>query len=165
MKEDEFRNSDLDFNKSMYGLTLSFKLHLAVLLNEFDFAARLLASSEMKTYSGLLVIPWVTKQLEFMKAIIEATASSSQHGGISQRWRAKKRMKTLKEAVLYCPDNYMHKLDLIQAEQFASDGQLDLALEKYEAAIYHAGNQGIPPDQGYACERAGRMLLSLDDVS
>lgn len=160
MNEEDLRNRRDDGGKNIYGLSLFFKLHIAVYMNELEFAAGPL-SAETKTNMEPIV-PFTAKHHAFLESIVaEAPYRANNTNSVLPRWKHKKRLKRLKEAALLCPENFGHKLYLVQAEQAVSQGQFDLAVHKYEKSIRQAEKEGIPSDQGLACERAARMFLSL----
>ncbi|CAB9511874.1 Protein tyrosine kinase [Seminavis robusta] len=163
MNEDDFRHSDWDFNQSMYSLSQFFKLHLAVYLNQFEYAIEGGAlSANARQQAKLLVIPFTVKHLTFLECVLaESPFAAKRNNNLLERRRRKRRLKRLQEAALLCPENYSHKLSLAEAEQAVSRGQFDLAIQKYEKSIRLAERDEIRSDQGLACERAARMYLSI----
>ena len=60
-----------------------------------------------------------------------------------------------------CPENYLHKYLLIEAELAWLKGQTEQAGIFYDQAIESASQNGFMQNQGIACEQAGLFHLSL----
>ncbi len=60
-----------------------------------------------------------------------------------------------------CPENFLHLQYLMEAELARLDGNNDLALDRFDAAIDAARNSGFLRDEATANERAARHLLAL----
>ena len=58
-----------------------------------------------------------------------------------------------------CPENYLHQVQLIEAEQFRINGDLWNALNFYDLAIENAKDQGFIQNAALANELAGIILL------
>ncbi|MBK9503561.1 MAG: AAA family ATPase [Leptospiraceae bacterium] len=62
-----------------------------------------------------------------------------------------------------CPENYLHQVQLIEAEQFRINGDLWNALNFYDLAIENAKDQGFIQNAALANELAGIILLDADN--
>lgn len=65
----------------------------------------------------------------------------------------------------HCPENFMGKLCLIQAELARYQGKIRRAQSKFYCAILHARDGGIVLEQALANERAGKYHLELPPSS
>ena len=59
-----------------------------------------------------------------------------------------------------CPENHAHRLALLEAERAALDGEVALAMERYEEAIEGALSQGFPHLAALASELCGKFHLA-----
>ncbi len=53
-----------------------------------------------------------------------------------------------------CPENFLHKRRLLEAERARVEGDTLLAMRRYDEAIDEAAAQGYPHHEGLCCERA-----------
>jgi diguanylate cyclase (GGDEF)-like protein len=58
-----------------------------------------------------------------------------------------------------CPENFQHKLNLIQAEVAGLEGRFQEALSLFQAAIEGAERNGFLYEEALACERKGQLYL------
>jgi hypothetical protein len=132
-------------NTVAFLLFLNGKHILAVYLNEHGLA-RALAKKIQKAQGKMSPIAAVTHR--FLQAIASGAS-------IAQRRRL---LGKLKESARHCPDNFLHKVYLVEAEVAVTDGLFDEAMTKYNMSIAQAERQGFVHEQALACERAGYAL-------
>ena len=61
-----------------------------------------------------------------------------------------------------CPENYLHKYLIIEAEIARLSGQTTTAIEQYEKAIANAHAEGFIQDEAIAYERLAKLYLEAD---
>jgi tetratricopeptide (TPR) repeat protein len=123
---------------------LNFKHFAAVYLNHYDLAKEM-ANRIKVAKAKLPPIALVTHH--FLQAVGSATIPE-------QRLFLSK----LRDSARHCPDNFLHKVYLVEAELANSTGNYDEALAKYEMSIAQAKRQGFVHEQALACERAGYAM-------
>ena len=161
MEERQWLETETGLGQEMSAVfLLTLKLYLAMYMNDFDQARRLM--EEFSKSDPGVVIPYIYKYHIFYKAII--TASAPQKSFASRR-RMRKHLRYMEQAMLNCPENHANKVFLIRAEIAASKGRWDEAALRYDKSIHYAKNNGLPNEQAFACERAGRMLICLGQSS
>ncbi|MCA9634625.1 MAG: AAA family ATPase [Myxococcales bacterium] len=136
------------------------KLELAVLARDLAGGRRWLAEAERR----LLNSSWyLTTELNFFGSLLVAALLRS--GELDPEERAalreelggrRDRYARLADA---CPDNFIHKLALIDAEVAAVDGDRALAFACYDGAISDARRYGFVSTESIARELAGRYYL------
>lgn len=160
-EKEPIRQQTESWQDHMYLWVLLSKLHIAVYMNELEFAGRDLAA-ELRNSKLELVLPYACKFKYFYDGIIAAIMS--QRSRIC-RWRARKRLKYLQKSALRCPENTANKVFFLEAELAASAGQYDRASLEYEKAIEYARKEHYLSEEALACERLARMCLSLGNTS
>lgn len=101
-----------------------------------------------------LTISALSFQLFFLKATFA-------HTSLRQRWRAQNQLKKLQKATLLCPENYINKVYLLEAELEASrTNHYDNAMFKFNKSIVYAIKYKLNHEQGLAHERVALMNLA-----
>lgn len=77
--------------------------------------------------------------------------------------RAKTNIRLMKRWASFCPVNFLHKLELMQAMMFQQEGSIEKASSYFEKAARHAGETGYVNDRAVACEWAGRFFMASGD--
>ena len=84
-----------------------------------------------------------------------------------RRKEVKDVIDSLKVTVSHAESNFRNKLELLEAEQYALEGNCELAEKSYFASISTARDNKFIHEQGLACERAGlyfRKVGNLDNA-
>lgn len=151
-----------EHNTGLVSLILYLKCQLAVYFNEFSHAASLVAEVKRSSKLNLPLIPMLSILSMFLEGIVGAELSKTCKLPSLQRQRyiraSRDRLKKLKEAAIHCPENMMSKVNIIEAELAACDGQYDKALSKYKQCIVFAEHEGFIHEHAISCEKTGNML-------
>ncbi len=112
-----------------YLLVLIYKHQLAVYMNNFSEAEKLLSKMQRMDLSN--VFPVIRSWHEFMEGLTAARLSAS-----SKKYRkhANQVLTKLRGYAKHCPHNFQSKILLVEAELAASAGDVEDALDKYRNA-------------------------------
>jgi tetratricopeptide (TPR) repeat protein len=113
-------------------------------MNQHDLAGEL--ASRIKASKARLP-PVALIAHHFLQAVASATL-----------YEQRLLLNKLKDSARHCPDNFLHKVYLVEAELANSAGCYEAALTKYEMSIAQAKRQGFVHEQALACERAGYAM-------
>ncbi|MGB5878738.1 MAG: hypothetical protein WBH85_01800, partial [Thermoanaerobaculia bacterium] len=86
-------------------------------------------------------------------------------GRIERVWLRRsldKKRKLMKKWADVCPENFHHKLLLMEAERARLEGDWAAARRLYQGAVTSAREAGFPLNATVACELAGRFELAQD---
>jgi tetratricopeptide (TPR) repeat protein len=133
------------------------KHFMAVYMNDLTLAEKVAAKISAKRPEGKLV-PFVLHNHCFLQALTSATLSRT---SAAHKKKALELLADLRACAQHCPENYLHRVHLVEAELASSSGGQDDALKKYDLSIELAGQQGIIQEQALATERAGHALCGL----
>lgn len=136
-----------------YMFVLLYKHHLAVYMNAFSEAERILALIQRTDMGN--IYPYLVSAHEFLKGLVAAKLSRS-----SKRHRssANRSLSKLRRYARHCPQNFQGKVFLVEAELAASAGDMDCALVKYRNCIERSKSQGLIHEEALANERAAYAL-------
>jgi tetratricopeptide (TPR) repeat protein len=129
---------------------LMVKLTLAIYMNNIPVAIEVWRRLESLHHKKSVLRFYYALQL-FFEGFIAAILSTSSK---ASRRRAKNRLARLKVFAKHSPNNYLHKVHLIEAELASSAGRHDDAMKKFISAIELAKNERFVNEQALACERA-----------
>ncbi len=104
------------------------------------------SSFEYNFYTSLTLLANLPKVSESQRLIDLATVAANQTQ--LQQWAAS------------CPENFLHRWQLVEAERARLNGQYFEAIEYYEQAIELAGQQGFVQNQALANELTAKFWLS-----
>jgi tetratricopeptide (TPR) repeat protein len=144
MKEEDAFEVWQTTNPIAFLLFLNFKHFVVVYMNQPDLAGELanrIKASQARHPPVALITHY------FLQALVSASLHE-------QRLLLNK----LKDSARHCPDNFLHKVYLVEAELANSARLNDEALKKYEMSIAQAKSQGFVHEQALACERAGYAM-------
>ncbi|PCC73947.1 Predicted ATPase [Nannocystis exedens] len=133
------------------------KLYLCLLHGELDAAQRWMRAAEQR----LLNSSWfLTTELAFYAALVHAALLRR---GAGDRDGSRARLEELRERYALwaasCPENFAHKLALIDAERAALAGDGLAAITAYDAAIAGSHRGGAIATEALAAELAGAYHL------
>lgn len=161
INEHELKQSHENHDRITYLFCLYLKLHIAVYLNELDYARNELAS-ELKKRDFGVVIPYLFKFKMFFEGLAE-TANAKK--SLFSLLRAKNRLKYMRKSALLCPENNINKVYLLEAELASSAGRYDQAVLKFDRAIKYAHKEGYISEEALAWEKAARLHLSFGKLA
>lgn len=131
------------------------KHFMAVYMNDYALAEKLAVKINAKNAEGKFV-PFLMHNYFFLQAMTSATLS---HNSNAHKRQATRLLTKLKGNAQSCPENYLHRVRLIEAELANLSSGCDDALALYDLSIALAGEQGVIQEQALACERAGHALI------
>lgn len=135
------------------------KYMLAVYLNDAK-AAKAIAKQFQKA-NMVATAPFILKVHRFHEGLMAASQSST---STRKRRLARQRLKQLKGWARDSPENFDHKVHLIEADLLTSAGHMDKALKLYQASIEGARKEGYTNEQALANERAGYALRDVGRI-
>lgn len=139
--------------------TLIMKFMLATYLHNFDYAQSL--SHKIRPIY-LTLLPLVDIIYRFLEGVVAAANGKKSR---QNRTTARNRLKKIKQAAKNCPENLSNKVCLLEAEIARFSDKHEKALAKYDEAIALAAKDLCLHEQGFAAERAGRMLLEFGQTN
>jgi len=144
--------------QSLIIIMMNLKYLLAAILNENKAADTLYRAN--KEFFKEFFMPSLCVYRDFFRALVAAALARETIG-----WARRKRIREarrlygkLEAQLIYCPDNIVNKLYLINAELEFCRGRYTTALLKYQKSIFFAKRERLRLDHALACEKAGRML-------
>ncbi len=144
---------------SYFGVLVA-KHFMAVYMNDLTLAGHLAATMRLKRVEKKL-LPFVMHNHMFLQGVASATLSRT---SCEHKEQANRLLKELRESAQHCPENYLHKVYLIEAEIANSSGCHDDALAKYDRSIELAERQGFLQEHALACEKAGCAMRDQGDT-
>lgn len=149
MQEEEAFETLQGKNPMAFLFFLNFKHFWAVYMNEYEIAHEV--ADRIKRAKGKMPpVAMITHR--FLHAV-----------GCAKTLQQRKLLSKLKESARHCPDNFLHKVYLIEAEVAHSIGCYAEANRKYEMSRAEAERQGFIHEQALACERAARAYYGRGD--
>lgn len=130
------------------------KHFIAVYLNQDVVAAELATKAER---INAKLVPFTFNTHIFLQALASATLSRNSP---DYKLRALDQLKKLREFAQHCPENYSHKVYLVEAELAESAGKHDEAMAKYSKSVELAKQHGFIQEEALAHERQGYALRS-----
>jgi predicted ATPase len=141
------------------------KMQTLYLWGEYDQALAVAGNSAayLKDSPGMLH----TAEHHFYHALIVAALypTSGYLQRFRQRWALRRIHKTMRCWAANCPDNFLHKEQLVAAEICRVIGKHDAAIHHYQAAIAAASKFGYVHIEALAHERAARLDQSRGDLA
>lgn len=146
--------SDLVLLKALF----VWKHLIAVYMNEVELASQLASKIEALPTN---LLPFTVNTHIFLQALAHASQAnkSSDH-----RHRAQNQLCRIRESAQHCPENYLHRVYLVEGELARVAGNHAEALSKYTTAVELAEKSGFTQEQAFAHEKAGLSLQSCGKV-
>jgi len=143
------------------GFYFTFKLKALFLLGEYDRAFDLSREADQRVDATRG--QFVFAEHAFFHYLTVARRLETVGGAtrFRQRRNLNKKWKMMMKWADVCPDNFRHKLLLMEAERARLDGDGNAARRLYEEAEVSAREAGFPLNATVACELAGRFELGL----
>jgi hypothetical protein len=139
-------------NPATYVLVLHFKHMLAVYFG--DGSTQEVLEKRLQLHLNKMY-PFVLIHFKFLAGLAAARLSRSD---VKRKRRAIHCLSQLRKYAERCPQNYLNKVCLIEAELASKAGHYQDALVKYRQSIELAGEQKMIHEEGLACERAGHAM-------
>jgi len=119
-----------------------------------------LAVPQLESVVALFVVGW----FKFYEALARLALAATQSGEKQKRLikQAKENRKKLQAWSKFAPQNYAHKVALLEAEEYRLEDQFELAIAAYDQAITLAQAHQFTQEVALATELAGKFCLSQD---
>ena len=102
--------------------------------------------------------------LNFYDSLLQLSLTYSQFEIKNRLNIVRKNQQKLKQWAEDCPDNFLHKYHLIEAERNRVLGDSSIAMDHYERAIELAKSNKYFSDQALALELAGKFYLNINKI-
>jgi predicted ATPase/class 3 adenylate cyclase/tRNA A-37 threonylcarbamoyl transferase component Bud32 len=143
------------------GFTHHYHLRASYLLGEYEEALRTAEAAE-RVIGGLLgQVSLPDHYLYYSLTLTELYGEAAE--GERRRYRRllKKHLGKLRKWAKNAPENFYGKVQILEAELARLQGDRPRAMDAYEAAIQHAGEQGFLHDVAVANELAAKFYLQI----
>ncbi|MCG8685624.1 MAG: AAA family ATPase, partial [Desulfobacterales bacterium] len=77
--------------------------------------------------------------------------------------QAKANIRLMSRWASYCPANFIHKQELMQAMMYQVEGKADKASAYFRKSVDHASENQYVNDKALACEMAGRFFIASEE--
>ncbi|HRI63694.1 MAG TPA: AAA family ATPase [Polyangium sp.] len=157
--EQSLRDKNLPFVVSYFHAV---RLQLAVLFGEWGKAEQILA--EVERYIDVAVAQFFATGVFFRAALLAALhLENVPENERAERFAEYQRRETKLVALAEnCPQNFLHRLQLVRAERARIEGRDLDAINLFDAAIEGAAQNGFIKDEAFALERAARHHWKQD---
>jgi predicted ATPase/class 3 adenylate cyclase len=134
------------------------KLYLALIFNLDNNAKKYLelAGRFQESVKGTSLYPLFYYYRSLL--ISDTTLNSPEKNKIKRQ--VKKDIHILKKHEKYCPENFRHKILLLEAEYYYLDGDNEAAKIFYDKALKAGTESNMTSDLAYTWERAGRFFIN-----
>lgn len=154
---EDVEESKADNNRHLLFWVRFYSMKLAFLFGELDTAAKYSQITHM-TYAkqyGHMIGAFVLTY-ECLVLLAQARRGKRRHCNI---WKVRRCLKILKKWVAGCPDNFLGKQCLLQAELAWTCGNLVRAHSLFRLAIVQNRDQGFWMEEALANEQLGRLYI------
>jgi hypothetical protein len=161
--DEEIRLAKEKGNENTHQIVHSLRMNVAYIFNDYELANSL----AMVVVKGIEKMPATFEQINalfFSSMVALAMAAKGKQYRRNVRW-TKKTIKKFKRYARHCPDNFLEKLYLLEAELARVRGHNEKARDKYKSAIAYAANSGSLFMHALANERAARFFVARDDLA
>ena len=143
------------------GFYFTFKLKALFLLGEYDRAFDLSREADQRVGATRGQFVFAEHAFFHYLTVARRLETVGRATRFRQRHNLNKKWKMMKKWADVCPDNFRHKLLLMEAERARLDGDRNVARRLYEEAEVSAREAAFPLNATVACELAGRFELEL----
>ena len=112
--------------------------------------------NEFRKFDANGLVNWVYWLYVYYQGSVEASMSRKTLGC---SWRARRHLGILKRAMQRCPETWTNKVYMVEADFAVASSDYDMAELLFLRSIYTADKEGFRNNQGFACEKLGRMYL------
>ena len=143
------------------GFYFAFKLKALYIMGEYERAFELSREADKRVAATRGQFVFAEHAFFHYLAVARRLATVRRAARFRLQRSLEKKRKLMKEWADACPDNFRHKLLLMEAERARLDGDGDAASRLYEEAHVSAREAGFPLNATVACELAGLFELEL----
>ena len=132
--ENTMMTSAVEGHRTLLIITLLYSKHmLASYYGRLDTAERISSKLKKQMRGGPTTSPGFAIIHTFHEGLV--AAARGRHDKKPNLRLARKRLRSLRATVLLCPENFMHKAHLLEAEILVGEGRLDDAMCSYDRGM------------------------------